>query len=63
MVVTEKVIINEIEYIHNYSDEGFYIERDGVKYSDAIDPIGFDRVYTETDEAIETEEIIEPHDE
>ena len=55
MVVTETITINGTEYIHNYSDLGFMIERDGVRYSDAIDPIGFDRVYTETDEPIEKE--------
>ncbi len=53
MVITEKNTINEIEYIRNYSDKGFYIERDGVKYGEAIDPIGYERVYTETDELIE----------
>lgn len=55
MVITEKVTINGTEYTRNYSNKGFYIERDGVKYSEAIDPVGFDRVYTETDEPIETE--------
>ena len=62
MVVTEKITINEIEYIKNYSDGGFYIERDGVKYGEAIDPIGYDRHYTETDELIEVEEEVEQHD-
>lgn len=57
MIITESITINEKEYIHNYSDSGFYIERDGVQYSDAIDPVGYDRVYTETDILIETEEI------
>lgn len=57
MIITEPITINEKEYIHNYSDSGFYIERDGVQYSDAIDPVGYDRVYTETDILIETEEI------
>lgn len=55
MVITEKITINNVEYIKNYSDDGFYIEREGVKYSEAIDPIGFDRMYTETDEKIEVE--------
>lgn len=54
MVITETITINNIEYIRNYSDTGHYIERDGVKYGEAIDPIGTDRVYTETDELIET---------
>lgn len=59
MVITENVEINGKKFIKNYSDEGFMIERDGVRYSEAIDPVGFeDRVYTETDELIE-ENIIE----
>lgn len=58
MVVTENVTINGREFIKNYSDAGFMIERDGVQYSEAIDPIGFeDRVYTETDVLIDAETI------
>lgn len=54
MLVTEKVEINGRQFIKNYSDSGFMIERDGVRYSEAIDPVGFEeRVYTETDEPIE----------
>lgn len=40
-----------------YSTSGKYIERDGVMYSEAIDPDGFDRVYTETDVDIEQDDI------
>ena len=39
-----------------YSDAGMMIERDGVRYSEAIDPAELGRTYTETDEAIEAEE-------
>ena len=54
MIKTETVTINDREFLRTYSDEGFMIERDGVQYSEAIDPIGFeDRVYTETDVKIE----------
>ena len=54
MVITENVTINGKEFRKTYSDEGFMIERDGVQYSEAIDPIGFeDRVYTETDVLLE----------
>ena len=54
MVITENVTINGREFIRNYSDEGMMIERDGVRYSEAIDPIEFkdERIYTETDEPI-----------
>lgn len=53
MVITETITIRNKEYLHNYSDAGFYIIRDGIKYADAIDAIGSDRVYEETDELIE----------
>ena len=57
MVITENVTINGREFARNYSDEGFMIERDGVRYSEAIDPIEFkdERTYTETDEPIQGE--------
>lgn len=38
-----------------YSDKGMMIERDGVRYSEAIDPAELNRTYTETDEPIEKE--------
>lgn len=56
MVVTEKITLNDTEYIRNYSDCGFCIERDGVVYSEAIDPVGTDRHYSETDILIEKSE-------
>ena len=56
MIVTETVTINGKEFIRNYSDAGYLIERDGVRYGEAIDPVGYDRVYTETDELIEGED-------
>ena len=37
-----------------YSDNGVMIERDGVRYSKAVDPLDSGRVYTETDEPFET---------
>lgn len=55
MIKTETVIINEKEFKHTYSDSGFYIERDGLIYSDAMDPIDSDREYVETDKKIENE--------
>lgn len=36
-----------------YSDIGMKIERDGVRYDEAIDPADLGRAYTETDEPIE----------
>lgn len=52
MLITELIEINGTTYIHNYSDKGCYIERDGIKYAEAIDPVGTDRIYTETEEVI-----------
>lgn len=52
MLIKEVVTINETEFNHTYSDVGFYIERDGVEYSDAIDPIDIEREYVETDNKI-----------
>ena len=58
MVIREQVTIGTKQFMQNYSDAGFYIERDGVKYEEANDPIEFADVrwYTETDEKIEVEE-------
>jgi hypothetical protein len=53
MIITETLTINGREFIKTVSDAGFYIERDGVRYSEAIDPAEFDRKYIETDEPIE----------
>lgn len=56
MIVNETVVINGVEYSKTYSDSGRYIERDGDLYVEAIDPIGYDRVYTETEIEIPIEE-------
>ena len=56
MIIVEEIKINGKPYHKTYSDEGFMIERDGITYSDAIDPIEFtDRIYNETDIKIEVE--------
>lgn len=52
MVIKEVITINETEFNHTYSDLGFYIECEGVQYSDAIDPIDIEREYVETDNKI-----------
>ena len=52
MLITELIEINNTTYIRNYSDKGLFIERDGIKYAEAIDPVGTDRLYTETEEVI-----------
>lgn len=54
MTRTDGVVLNR-----TYSDLNMMIERDGVRYSEAVDPAELNRVYTETDEPIEVEEDIE----
>lgn len=54
MIIQTTKEINGIMYDYAYSDSGFMIERDGVRYSEAVDPLDSGRVYTETEEPIET---------
>ena len=56
MIITERLTIGGRAFVKTYSDEGYMVERDGVRYSEAIDPAEFGRVYTETDEKIERDE-------
>ena len=53
MIIQTTKEINGVVYDYAYSDSGYMIERDGVRYSEAIDPLDSGRVYTETDELIE----------
>lgn len=55
MIIKKTKEINGVMYDYAYSDSGFMIERDGARYSEAVDPLNSDRVYTETDEPIEIE--------
>ena len=48
MTRSDGVVLNR-----TYSDMGMMIERDGVRYSEAIDPAELNRQYVETDEPIE----------
>lgn len=59
MIKTETLTINNRAFVRTYSDSGFMIERDGVRYSEAIDPAELGRTYRETDEAIEGEDMTE----
>lgn len=61
MIVKENIEILGRAFTKQYSDSGFYIERDGVQYSEAIDPSEFGRTYTETDIPVEAE-LIEPEE-
>ncbi len=53
MIIPVELTINGRLFIKQYSDLGYKLERDGARYADAIDPVEFDRKYTETDEPIE----------
>ena len=55
MIITEYYKTREDGVVLNrtYSDKGMMIEREGVRYDEAIDPAELNRQYTETDEPIE----------
>lgn len=55
MICIENFIVNGAEYVLTYSDQNMMIERDGVRYSEAIDPAELGRQYIETDEPIPVE--------
>ena len=64
MIIQTTKEINGVVYDYAYSDSGYMIERDGVRYSEAVDPIGSGRLYTETDESIDVstrEETVEDY--
>lgn len=54
MIKTEYYKTREDGVVLNrtYSDAGFMVERDGVRYGEAIDPAELNREYTETDEPV-----------
>ena len=52
MIVPEIITIGDSDFVRTLSDRGVYIERDGVKYVTALDPVEENRVYTETDEPV-----------
>lgn len=47
MIYTEIVTIRGKQFRRTYSD-AYMVMRDGVEYSEAVDPIDTDRVYTES---------------
>ena len=53
MIIQTTKEINGVMYAYAYSDSGYMIERGGVRYSEAVDPLNSGRVYTETDEPID----------
>ena len=64
MIIQTTKEINGVLYDCTYSDSGYMIERDGVRYSEAVDPLDYGRLYTETDEPIDVgtkEETVEDY--
>jgi hypothetical protein len=61
MIKIETEEIRGIEFKKTYSDAGFLIRQDGtgIEYSVAYDPLGSDRTYTETEEKIPEDGLIE----
>ena len=57
MIKTETVTINNRTLVRTYSDANLMIKQDGTGavYSEAYDPVGSGRTYTETGEEIPTE--------
>lgn len=55
MIIVEYFTTREdgVVLMRTYSDRGMMIERDGVRYCEAVDPAELGRQYTETDEPIE----------
>ena len=47
MIQTESITINDRPLTRTYSDGGYYIQRDGVQYAEAIDPADSGRAYEE----------------
>ena len=64
MIVTEYYSTRADGVVLNrtYSDKGMMIERDGARYSEAIDPAELNRQYIETDEPIESVEDVTEED-
>lgn len=58
MIATENITIGGRELIRTYSDANLMIKQDGTEivYSEAVDPVGSGRTYTETDITIEQTE-------
>ena len=53
-----KTRMDGVVLVRTYSDQNMLIERDGVRYLDAIDPEDFNLAYIETDEPIPEEELL-----
>ena len=64
MIIQTTKEINGVVYDYAYSDSGYMIERDGVRYSESVDPLDSVRLYTETDgpmDVVTGEETVEDY--
>lgn len=50
MIKTQSLTIGGQEYTRTYSDDNRFVVRDGVSYSEAVDPAYLGRTYTEGEE-------------
>lgn len=51
MIKTENIAVNGKAFVRTYSDT-HYIERDGIRYAEAVDPAELGRTYTESTEEL-----------
>lgn len=58
MIKTENFQIDGQDFVRTYSDSNCYVVRDGISYSEAVDPAYLGRTYTEGEE-MPDEEITE----
>lgn len=56
MIIQEYFDINGKQFIRTYSDKDRYVVREGITYSEACDPIEFNRQYIEGDLIIKENE-------
>lgn len=49
MIKTENFQIDGQDFVRTYSDDNRYVVRDGISYSEAVDPAYLGRTYTEGD--------------
>ena len=58
MIKSETITINGRAFVRTYSDANRMIQQDGTEivYTEAVDPIGSGRTYTETDIVIDRTE-------
>lgn len=47
MIIQEHFDVNGKDFIRTYSDDGRYVVREGIEYTEATDPAEFERVYVE----------------